>query len=174
MSLSSTSHRALMLETSADQLTFLGFTEAREVSDYLQDGEAGFKKPKVRSRHFSYFVVFLLLVEFMIADQVISLHSFPILQKKKKRSTRVAEVDDSEPPVASTSTLPSDSMQVDSPAVAAPPPPPPTENFIDDDELQAALAAARRKKSKKVVKLTPEDIARQREFTFLSQASSLF
>ncbi|KAL7409272.1 SART-1 protein [Mrakia frigida] len=105
----------------------LSYEKAREVSDYLQEGEAGFKKPK----------------------------------KKKKRSTRVAEVDDSEPPVASTSTLPSDSMQVDSSAVAAPPPPPPTENFIDDDELQAALAAARRKKSKKVVKFTPEDIARQ-------------
>jgi hypothetical protein len=27
---------------------FVSFTEAREVSDYLQEGDAGFKKPKVR------------------------------------------------------------------------------------------------------------------------------
>lgn len=130
------------------------------MSDYLQEGEAGFKKPKVR-----------LILLIPATERRLTFDSqSQLLQKKKKRSTRVVEADleDGEP-VASTSTLPAsaDSMQVDSPAVAAPPPPPPTENFIDDDELQAALASARRKRSKKVAKFTPEDIAKQREYKLL-------
>lgn len=46
---------------------------------------------------------------------------------------------------------------------ASPPPPPPMENYVDDDEIQIALARARRLKTKKVVKATPEDLAKQRE-----------
>lgn len=132
------------------------------MSDYLQEGEAGFKKPKVRHLLSSRFA------QDCPADFLPFASPVCLQQKKKKRPTRVADADfreESGLQIASTSTLPtsSDLMQVDSPAVAAPPSPPATENFIDDDDLQAALAAARRKRSKKVVKLTPEDIARQRQ-----------
>lgn len=97
------------------------------MSDYLQEGDAGFKKPK----------------------------------KKKKRSTRVVEVDEERAPAAR--------MDVDEVPVASssrlPTPPPMTENYIDDDELQSALARQRRQKSRKTAKLSPDEIARQRAST---------
>ena len=44
----------------------------------------------------------------------------------------------------------------------------PDANFVDDEELQAALARSRRAKLKKPKKVSPEELARQREFIFKS------
>ena len=44
----------------------------------------------------------------------------------------------------------------------------PDANFVDDEELQAALARSRRAKLKKPKKVSPEELARQREFILKS------
>lgn len=94
-------------------------TENQEISDYLQEGDIGFKKPK----------------------------------KKKRHATRKVEESDITP-----DTDLKDEMDVDQPAA---PSRNLNTNFVDDDELQAALARSRKAKMKKVLKISPEDIARR-------------
>lgn len=93
--------------------------ENQEISDYLQEGDIGFKKPK----------------------------------KKKRHATRKVEESDITP-----DTDLKDEMDVDQPAA---PSRNLNTNFVDDDELQAALARSRKAKMKKVLKISPEDIARR-------------
>jgi hypothetical protein len=122
------------------------FSENIESSDYLQKGDVGFKKPKVRfSSSFTF-----------TSDSV------PPHQTKKKRPTRRLAEDSDIVPV-------SDQMEIDiKPAV------PRVRdldvNFVDDDELQAALASSRRAKIK-IKKVSPEEIARRGQFSIPSSLS---
>jgi len=112
--------------------------ESFESSDYLQKGDAGFKKPKVRSSPSLRSSVF---------DR---LH-----QTKKKRQTRRLVEDSDITPIG-------DQMEIDMKPIV-----PRVRdldvNFVDDDELQAALASSRRAKIK-TKKFTPEEIAKRSRF----------
>ena len=107
-----------------------------ETADYIQEGDVGFKKPKVNISP-SWNTYFLLS-----------------LQAKKKRSSRRAPVE-SEPL--------DDVMDVDQPIV--PLVRDLDANFVDDDELQAALARSRQAKLRKTKKLSPEDLAKKSEYS---------
>ena len=113
-----------------------------EISDYLQEGDIGFKKPKVCNLYDS--------------------NSPPLIvsqTKKKRPSRRVAEDSGIDNPQTEVDTkmdvdekpMPSRVRNLDS-------------NFVDDDELQASLARARREKMKrqKPKVLTQEEIAQRR------------
>lgn len=83
------------------------------------------------------------------------------LQTKKKKTSRRAPADvELADPAVEPAQEPDVKMQLDAPSV-------PRQrdmdaNFIDDEDLQAALARSRRQKVKRV-KVTPEQIAAQRE-----------
>jgi len=115
------------------------FSENIESSDYLQKGDVGFKKPKVRFSHIYTFT---------------SDHGLPHQTKKKRPTRRAAEDSDV--------VLVGDQMNVDIKPVV-----PRVRdldvNFVDDDELQTALANSRRAKIK-VKKVSPEEIARRGQF----------
>jgi hypothetical protein len=122
------------------------FTENIESSDYLQKGDVGFKKPKVR-----FFRIYTIT----------SVSEPPYQTKKKRPTTRLAEDSD----IAAVG----DQMEIDiKPAV------PRVRdldvNFVDDDELQAALASSRRAKIK-IKKVSPEEIARRGQFSVPSSLS---
>ncbi len=126
-------------------------TENVEITDYLQEGDVGFKKPKVRTIH--------LLSSFNLISN----------QTKKKRPSRRAPVD------AELGEEPDAAMAVDEPR------PEPSSandnNFVDDDDLQAALARERRNKMKKSRRLDPEEIARRSQslvFSLLSFSTNFF
>ena len=109
-----------------------------EMTDYVKEGDIGFKKPKVRCS-ISYMLLMLTLAP----------------QNKKKRSARrMAEISD----VADIAPD-GDQMQVDVKPIVRQRNL--DSNFVDDDELQAALARSRRAKTQKPKKLSPEELARR-------------
>ncbi|CED82029.1 U4/U6.U5 snRNP associated protein [Phaffia rhodozyma] len=110
----------------------LSYEKNTEVSDYLQEGDIGFKKPKKKKKRSARVI------------EIDEESRAPISSTTSPNGEGSMEVDGSGSGPSGVST-----------------PNPPVENFVDDDELQAALARERRKKNKKVVKLTAEDIARQ-------------
>ena len=114
-----------------------GCPENIESSDYLQRGDAGFKKTKVRL----FFIIAFVL--------------FSLYQAKKKRQTRRVAEDLDTIPVG-------DQMEIDVQPVV-PRVRDLDANFVDDDELQAALASARRAKVK-TKKISPEEIAQRSQF----------
>lgn len=115
-------------------LSLTGCPENIESSDYLQRGDTGFKKPKVR---------------FFLSTPLCVSHFH---QAKKKRQTRRVAEDSDIIPVG-------DQMEIDVQSIV-----PRVRdldvNFVDDDELQAALASARRAKIK-TNKISPEEIAQR-------------
>lgn len=117
------------------QLLSLDYAKNQQVSDYLQEGDVGFKKPKAKKR-----------------------------KKATKVKISFDDDDDQDAqPQASTSTA-NDTQDVemeDSKINIKPPRRQQTDNFVDDDELQASLAKSRRLKAKKMFnKMTPEMIAK--------------
>jgi U4/U6.U5 tri-snRNP-associated protein 1 len=112
------------------------FSENIESSDYLQKGDVGFKKPKVR-----FSSVYPFTSDFG-----------PFWQTKKKRPNRRLAEDSDIVPVG-------DQMEIDT-KPAIPRVRDLDANFVDDDELQAALASSRRAKIK-IKKVSPEEIARR-------------
>jgi U4/U6.U5 tri-snRNP-associated protein 1 len=110
------------------------FAETFATSDYLQEGDIGFKKPKA-----SHPLVFYSP----------SLNN--ITQTKKKRSSRRAPEAD---------PVPDDQMDVDQKPIV-PRARDLDTNFVDDDDLQAALARSRKAKLHKAAKMTPEQLAKK-------------
>ena len=108
------------------------------MTDYLKEGDVGFKKPKVR------------ILSYTLIPYLSHLWS---QTKKKRPSRRVVEVDEEQA---------GDQMAVDETSIV-PRARDLDTNFVDDDELQAALARSRRAKTRKPKKLAPEDIARASE-----------
>lgn len=112
------------------------------MTDYLKEGDVGFKKPKV-CRALSTDTMQIAEIRF---------------QTKKKRSTRKqAELSDI--------IADGDQTQVDEKPIVR------RErnlddNFVDDDELQAALARSRRAKLQKRKKLSPEELAKKSKCIF--------
>jgi U4/U6.U5 tri-snRNP-associated protein 1 len=120
------------------ELSLTGSSENIESSDYLQKGDSGFKKPKVR---------FFLLSPSRV--------SHPLQQTKKKRQSRRVAEDSDIIPIG-------DQMEIDVKPVV-PRVRDLDANFVDDDELQAALANTRRAKIKSK-KISPEEIAQRSQF----------
>ena len=109
----------------------LNFAKDFEVSDYMKEGDAGFKQRKVSSKERTMFG----------ADGV--------QKKKSKRSTRKAEGDDDDMAVDGEPTFEKRVVE-DGP-----------QNLVDDDDLQAALARQRRLNTKKAPKVKSEDLVAQ-------------
>ena len=110
----------------------LNFAKDFEVSDYMKEGDAGFKQRKVSS------------------PSPGSPETSDAAQKKKaKRSTRKAEGDDDDMVVDGEPTFEKRVIE-DGP-----------QNLVDDDDLQAALARQRRLNTKKAPKIKSEDIVAQ-------------
>lgn len=121
------------------QLLSLDYTKNQEVSDYLQEGDVGFKKPKTKKRKKAAKVK----ISFDDDEEVAQ-------QGTAAASTSAAVNDD----VA-------DVEMDDAKVVAKPPRRQQSDNFVDDDELQASLAKSRRQKAKRTFnKMTPEMIAK--------------
>ncbi|KAN0064087.1 hypothetical protein ACQY0O_003251 [Thecaphora frezii] len=117
------------------RLLSLDYAKNQEVSDYLQEGDVGFKKPKTKKR------------------------------KKAARVKLDLDDADEAQPSTSASTSADVAMQDGEPEEPAirvrKPRARETDNFVDDDELQASLAKARRQKAKRTfTKMTPEMIAK--------------
>ncbi|KAJ1023724.1 hypothetical protein NDA18_004707 [Ustilago nuda] len=122
------------------QLLSLDYVKNQELSDYLQEGDVGFKKPKTRKR------------------------------KKAAKAKISFDDDDAQDaqPEASTSATATTSADViadvemeDTKTATKQVRRQQTDNFVDDDELQASLAKSRRLKAKKTFnKMTPEMIAK--------------
>lgn len=121
------------------------------MSDYMKEGESGFKKPKV---------------SLVISGNDLLMRLF--LQKKKaKRSARKADCDENE----------ADGMDVDVPTFARRTVTDGPDNLVDDDDLQAALSRARRAAAKTKPKRKPEDLAAESEPNLtdeLSQTNGIF
>lgn len=124
------------------------YIENIEVSDYLQEGDVGFKKPKVSS--------------IQLPIHTYLPHIIRLQKKKRHNNKRVIEfsVDD-----APTTAGGDEKMQVDEKPII-------TEardldvNFVDDDDLQAVLARSRKSKLRKPQKLSPEEVAKKSTFCF--------
>lgn len=117
------------------QLLTLDYAKNQEVSDYLQEGDVGFKKPKTKKRKKSTKVKISFDDEDDVAapDAVAAPHT---------NDLAYVDMEDTKP-----ASRPARRQQ--------------TDNFVDDDELQASLAKSRRLKSKKTFnKMTPEMIAK--------------
>lgn len=118
------------------------------MSDYVQEGDVGFKKPKVGNT--------------VLKSPTFILTAFSA-QTKKKRATRrqpEAELIDASGPGPSTSKS-ANEMEVDIKPVI----PNMDANFVDDDDLQAVLAQARRRKLAKPKIISSEEIAERRKYT---------
>ncbi|TKY88312.1 hypothetical protein EX895_002664 [Sporisorium graminicola] len=116
------------------QLLSLDYNKNQEVSDYLQEGDIGFKKPKTKKRKKAAKVK----ISFDDDDE----------EKAADQGAATADTNDIE-------------MQDTKQVLAKPPRRQQTDNFVDDDELQASLAKSRRLKAKKTFnKMTPEMIAK--------------
>lgn len=111
----------------------LDFARDWEVSDYMKEGDAGFKKPKVR----------------LIWRKEQGRARLTEQKRRAKKSTRKAEADEDEMDVDPIFTK---RVVGDTP-----------DNLVDDDDLQAALARSRRQVTKKKPKSKPEDLAAKRE-----------
>lgn len=122
------------------------------MTDYLKEGDVGFKKPKV---NLTFQPPYVCLLTFLFELS---------FQTRKKRSTRKqAELSDI---VADSG----DQMQVDEKPIVR------RErnlddNFVDDDELQAALARSRRAKLQKRKKLSPEELAKKSKWPSIAVIS---
>ncbi|KAL9939055.1 hypothetical protein V8E36_001868 [Tilletia maclaganii] len=117
------------------QLLNLDYSKNVEVSDYLQEGDVGFKKTKGNKKKRS-----ATRVKVDLDDDDASGHAGPSAPKTEDNGD--VAMDDNPAPITRR------------PRVVE------TDNFVDDDELQASLAKARRAKAKKTLtKLTPEQIA---------------
>ena len=114
------------------QLLSLDYTKNQQVSDYLQEGDVGFKKPKTKKR------------------------------KKAAKVRLDFDDDREEQQAGPSSSVAPQPMEEDEPAITVRKPRArETDNFVDDDELQASLAKARRQKAKRTFnKMTPEMIAK--------------
>ncbi|KAJ1021136.1 hypothetical protein NDA16_003922 [Ustilago loliicola] len=121
------------------QLLSLDYAKNQEVSDYLQEGDVGFKKPKAKKRKKAAKVK----ISFDDEDQ----------DAQPQASTFAA--------AATTANDITDVEMKDTKITAKPARREQTDNFVDDDELQASLAKSRRLKAKKTFnKMTPEMIAK--------------
>ena len=109
----------------------LSYTKNQETSDYLQEGDVGFKKPKGKKKKKASSKIKLELddAEPAVKEEDEEMAELvPTLTRKERNAT-------------------AGNAQ--------------TENFVDDDELAAALARSRRQKAKKnFIKMTPEEIAK--------------
>ena len=122
------------------------YTENIEISDYLQEGDVGFKKPKV---------------SFTQSPILTYSPSVTRFQKKKRHNNkRVVESSLDDAPATADGD---EKMQVDRKPII-----PEARNldvnFVDDDDLQAVLARSRRAKLRKPQKLSPEEVARKSAF----------
>ena len=119
------------------------YIENIEISDYLQEGDVGFKKPKVSS--------------IQLPILTYSLHTMRLQKKKRHNNKRVIEssVDD-----APTTADGHEQMQVDETPII-PEARDLDVNFVDDDDLQAVLARSRRTKLRKPQKLSPEEVVKK-------------
>lgn len=116
----------------------LDYAKNNEVSDYLQEGDVGFKKPKTKKK-----------------------------KKRETARVKLEEDEDEEGPgsvPATNGDADGDATMAEasssSSAALTKRTAPKTENYIDDDELAVSLARARREKAKKAFKkMTPEMIA---------------
>ncbi|EPQ27697.1 uncharacterized protein PFL1_04835 [Pseudozyma flocculosa PF-1] len=123
------------------QLLSLDYAKNQEVSDYLQEGDVGFKKPKAKKRKKAARVKLDLDDPEDAAGPSISA---PVRAGADADANGDVEMG-SEP-----------AAEVRKPRARDV-----TENFVDDDELQASLAKVRRQKAKRTfVKMTPEMIAK--------------
>ncbi|CBQ69516.1 conserved hypothetical protein [Sporisorium reilianum SRZ2] len=122
------------------QLLSLDYTKNQEVSDYLQEGDIGFKKPKTKKRKKAAKVK----ISFDDDDE----------QQAVDHGASAA-------PAAANADDPGDVEMEDIKVSAKPPRRQQSDNFVDDDELQASLAKSRRLKAKRTFnKMTPEMIAK--------------
>ncbi|CDU23606.1 related to SNU66-component of the U4/U6.U5 snRNP complex [Sporisorium scitamineum] len=120
------------------QLLSLDYTKSQEVSDYLQEGDIGFKKPKTKKRKKA------TKVKISFDDD-------------EKQAAEQGAATASASATADTEDVEMQETKV----LAKPPRRQQTDNFVDDDELQASLAKSRRLKAKKTFnKMTPEMIAK--------------
>ncbi|KDN52078.1 hypothetical protein K437DRAFT_254632 [Tilletiaria anomala UBC 951] len=121
----------------------LSYTKNQEVSDYLQEGDVGFKKPKTKKKKRATKVQLDIENE----DEAAGPSTFTSSVAVKKEEEEEKGEDAAMPAVAPPRDRRPGSVQI--------------ENFVDDDELAAALARSRRQKAKKVFnKMTPEEIAK--------------
>lgn len=122
------------------QLLTLDYAKNQEVSDYLQEGDVGFKKPKAKKRKKAAKVKISFDDDDDDDDTPRGAASTPAAAEAD--ATPDVEMQDSEPVARATRREQ-------------------TDNFVDDDELQASLAKSRRLKAKKTFKkMTPEMIAK--------------
>lgn len=111
----------------------LDFARDWEVSDYMKEGDSGFKKPKVS-----------------ISRRKVRGDADDTQKRRAKKSTRKTEAEED------------DGMDVE-PAFTKRVVGDTPDNLVDDDDLQAALARSRRQVTKKKPKSKPEDLAARRE-----------
>ncbi|PWN45566.1 hypothetical protein IE81DRAFT_333191 [Ceraceosorus guamensis] len=118
----------------------LNYDKNQEVSDYLQEGDAGFKRPKSRKKRRTARV--------KLEDG-----------EGGEGEAGAAKLEDGEGEGGDASAAAMD--VADASTSHFKPREISTENFVDDDELAASLAKARRNKAKRTMtKMTPEEIAR--------------
>lgn len=122
------------------QLLSLDYDKNQEVSDYLQEGDVGVKKPKTKKRKKAAKVK----INFDDDDEAANPGAFnvPVMAADQRTSDLAVEMQDTKAPVKRIRAQQ-------------------TDNFVDDDELQASLAKTRRIKAKRTLnKMTPEMIAK--------------
>ncbi|KZT56921.1 SART-1 protein [Calocera cornea HHB12733] len=114
-------------------LLSIDYSKNLEMTDYLRDGEVGFKKPRTKKKRSTRKVE-------------VDPDLIPPVATATTNGDHKGE----------------DTMDIDvKPIISAPRVRDLDANFVDDDELQAALARSRRAKTAKVKKMAPEDMARQ-------------
>jgi U4/U6.U5 tri-snRNP-associated protein 1 len=137
------------LSAAIDLLTEFRVAEDFETSDYLKEGDAGFKKLKASFHS-----------RLGVSSSIILTGTSFLQKKKKSRTMRKTSADDDE-----EAAPPADGMDVDQkPAVTKRVEYEDT-TFVDDEELQAALSRQRREKNKKKKPtiLKGEDVAKSRK-----------
>ncbi|KAK0534276.1 hypothetical protein OC842_002682 [Tilletia horrida] len=118
------------------QLLNLDYSKNVEVSDYLTEGEVGFKKSKGKKKKRA-----ATKIKVDVDDE-------------EPNASNAAETNDGDVDMADSATAEPSAPIPRGPRIIE------TDNFVDDDELQASLAKARRQKAKKTLtKFTPEQIA---------------
>ncbi|KAJ9475698.1 hypothetical protein PHBOTO_005773 [Pseudozyma hubeiensis] len=122
------------------QLLSLDYEKNQEVSDYLQEGDVGFKKPKAKKRKKA------AKVKISFDDDGEAGEPGPSAATATATASKPDDLPDVEMQDIKVSARPSRQQ---------------TDNFVDDDELQASLAKSRRMKAKRTFsKMTPEMIAK--------------
>lgn len=116
-------------------------------TDYLQEGDAGFKKPKVRTHSCSSFssLIFLLTDSFSLSQM-----------KKKKRPARTTTIssslNDDDPSASTSNEMDIDSASTSSALRQIERTSLDSSNLIDDDDLAVSLARQRREAAKRQIK----------------------